>query len=311
VYRRAVPRRTNTFQDVVAIVQRHMAGTAAVEESAMVTPTAGGDAREVDVMVTSEIAGHRVAVAIEASKTARPSTVEWVERMIGKHLDLPSDKLVLYSGSGFTKAALKKATDKNIAAITEEELTSDELRTAVLGGLRSLWPKSYSLTPVRARVSVEKPDGSTVWFKAPEDIILFGSDGRELGPNLKEAVTAHLEQNLEQIGEQIGIRDIEESIETDFVAVLRPVRLRIGGQDTAVWLRFDDADPVEFHRLVQVTISGHASIQVAKVDFTHARLGSVTVAYGDFELGDRTGLAVATGTTDGGTISLRFTGDPP
>jgi len=48
-------------------------------------------------------------LGIECSKSRRPATIEWVERMIEKHRDLTDNKLVLVSGSGFTPTALHKA----------------------------------------------------------------------------------------------------------------------------------------------------------------------------------------------------------
>ena len=302
-----VPRRTNTFQDVVAIVQRHMAEGATVEESDMVTPTRGGERREVDVTIRSTVAGHGLCVAVEASKTRRPATVEWVERMIGKHVDLPTDKLVLYSGAGFTKGAAAKAAAHNVAIVAAEEMTDTDREAAVLGGLRSIWPKTYSLSPTRARVWVERPDGSTVWFKAPEDIALFGEDGVGLEPNLRKAVMDHLQrQNPMAIAEQIGLRDITEDVESDFVALWRPVVIEGDEQQKDVFVRYEEADPVELHRVVQVVISGRAVINVSRVDLTHARLGDTAVSYGDVTLAGNTGLLVATGTQTAGAITFRF-----
>lgn len=116
-----MPQRTNTFQEVVAIVQRHMAGDATVEERAMVTPIRGGSPREVDVLVTANAGAHTLKVGLEASKTKRAASVEWIERMIGKHQDLPTDKIVLYSGSGFTAGAKAKAAEHNIAIVAPEQ----------------------------------------------------------------------------------------------------------------------------------------------------------------------------------------------
>lgn len=302
-----MPKRTNTFQDVVAIVQRHMADGATVEESDMVTPTRSGKPREVDVTIRSTVAGHDLCVAVEASKTGRPATVEWVEQMIGKHMDLPTDKLVLYSGTRFTKGAVAKAAANNVAIVAAEEMTDEDREAAVLGGLRSIWPKTYSLAPTKARVWVERPDGSTVWFKAPEDLALFGEDGTALESNLRVAVMDHLQrQDPMAIAEQIGLRDITEYAESEFVAIWRPVEIEVDGQQADVFVRYEEADPVELHRVVQVAITGTAVINVSRVDLTHARLGETAVSYGDVTLAGNTGLLVATGTETAGAITFRF-----
>jgi hypothetical protein len=56
-----VPRRTNTFQKLVAILERHASSDADVQESAMLVPIRGGSPREVDVVVTQEVGRHKVA----------------------------------------------------------------------------------------------------------------------------------------------------------------------------------------------------------------------------------------------------------
>ncbi len=60
----------------------------------MLESRAGGE-REVDVAISSEVAGHKVTVSVEATASRRPATVEWVERMVKKHESLPTSKLVL------------------------------------------------------------------------------------------------------------------------------------------------------------------------------------------------------------------------
>jgi hypothetical protein len=153
-----VRKRTNTFRRVVTIVQRHMAGDAVeVVESAMVTPIGGGEPREVDALITTTVAGHTVHVGVEASKTKRRATVEWVERMIGKHQDLPTDRLVLYSGSGYTANARRKGEQHNLALIEAENLTDEEAAEQVLGGLKGIWPKFTTINILGAKVAVQSP----------------------------------------------------------------------------------------------------------------------------------------------------------
>ena len=41
-------------------------------------------------------------IGIECTAGGRPATVEWVNEMIGKHGELPVDKTILVSKSGFT-----------------------------------------------------------------------------------------------------------------------------------------------------------------------------------------------------------------
>jgi len=102
-----VPKRTNLFQDVVAVVYEHLAGDAVKEESAMMVNSRTGAEREVDVVLRSTIAGHETVIAIEAAGRTRKAAVDWVEQMIGKHKNLPTDKVVLVAEAGFTEQAAR------------------------------------------------------------------------------------------------------------------------------------------------------------------------------------------------------------
>jgi hypothetical protein len=97
--------------------------------------------------------------------------------------------------------------------------------------LRSIWPKVVSLTPQRSKVSVRLPDGEVVWFKAPADLTLYLEDGSELGPPLNQAVLAKIQSRWDQIIEQIGLREILESIERTFQIFWRPFSVIIDGVD--------------------------------------------------------------------------------
>jgi hypothetical protein len=104
-----VPKRTNLFQEVIEIIHTHMAGDATVEASAMLCNARTDYEREVDVVVRSSAAGYPIVVSIEAVGRGRKATVEWVEQMLCKHKDLPTNQLVLVSQQGFTEQARKLA----------------------------------------------------------------------------------------------------------------------------------------------------------------------------------------------------------
>lgn len=301
-----VPKRTNTFQDVVAIVTRHMAGDALVEESVLVTPIRGGTPREVDVVVTSTVGGHRVVVGIEASKRSRPAQVGWIEEMMGKHDALPTDKLVLYSGSSFTSGALEKAEEYGVLAISGEPISDESLEDRVLNGLRSIWPKLIHLTPQRAKVWVTRPDGSEVWFKAVPDLRLFLEDGTVLPVALFEAVKAKINAQWEDVIEQIGLRDMADSFDGSFVLGWRPFSAIVDGNEIRLYARNEDTNPPELHRIEAVQVNGKALIDVERVELAHLKFGDVRVAYG--EMSTRPAIVVASSSPEGDAISLRLKG---
>jgi hypothetical protein len=115
-----MPRRTNVFQEVVAIIHSHMAEGATVEQSAMLVNRLTKRKREVDVVIRTNAATHEVVVGVEATKGGRMATVEWVECNIGKHQNLPTDKLVLVSQSGFRPQARELVGDQKALVVLTE-----------------------------------------------------------------------------------------------------------------------------------------------------------------------------------------------
>jgi len=301
-----VPKRTNTFQDVVAIVTRHMAGDALIEESVLVTPMRGGTPREVDVVVTSTVGGHHVVVGIEASKRSRPAPVGWIEEMMGKHDTLPTDKLVLYSGSGFTSGAVQKAEEYGILAVSGEPISDESLEDRVFSGLRSVWPKLIHLTPQQAKVWVTLLDGSEVWFKAVPDLRLFLEDGTSLPVALLEAVKAKINAQWEDVIKQVGLGDMTDSFDGRFVLGWRPFSAIVDGNEVRLYARNEDTDPPELHRIEAVQVTGIAVIDVERVELTHLKFGDVRVAYG--EMSTRPAIVVASSSPEGDVISLRLKG---
>jgi hypothetical protein len=304
-----MPKRSNTFQRVVAIIHSHMADGATVEESAMVSPIRGGEPREVDVLITSTVGGHEVRVAVEACDRSRKAYTPWVENMLGKYLDLATDKLVLYSGSGFTKPALAKANEHGIAAVSAEPLSESELERVVVNGLKSIWPKVVSLTPQRGRVWVCRPDGKTVWFKAPGDLLLFFANGDPFDFNLHESIVKKLQAQMSEVAEQIGLGEIEESMDREFKVVWQPFSVIIDGVEQRLHARFDDVQPPQLHPIESVETTGQAHIEVQRVELTHARLGDLRVAYGEVDLMGKSGVIVASDAAGEELLTLQLKGE--
>lgn len=174
-----VPKRTNVFQEVVAIIHEHMAGEANVEESALLPHRVTGTAREVDVVIRSKVAGHEVIVSVEATFTGRKADVNWVERLVKKHSDLPTSKLVLVSEAGFTPDARKQAEHDGAVPLIPEDLAGEDPALAIVSKLPSLWPKTVVLKPTSATALVRKSDGTATLVRDLQpDHLLFFEDGQ-------------------------------------------------------------------------------------------------------------------------------------
>ena len=116
-----MPRRTNAFQRLVTLLTATLAGRAQVTESAMLTDRVNGEQREVDILVTALAGGYTVQLGIEVISWTRPADTPWIEKMRAKHDNLPTDKLVLVSESGFYEPARRKAEFYGIEVLTLEE----------------------------------------------------------------------------------------------------------------------------------------------------------------------------------------------
>lgn len=116
-----MPKRTNPFQRLIYTIQHSVTDDAVVTESKMLPNIRTGSPVEVDIVIEAETGTIPMIIGIECTATARAATVEWAREMIGKHQDLPTDKLVLVSQSGFSTEAEGLAQAHNIEVITLRE----------------------------------------------------------------------------------------------------------------------------------------------------------------------------------------------
>jgi hypothetical protein len=133
-----MPRRTNDFQELIALVHRQLAPAGAtVTESAIREDAITHQGREVDITIQHEIAGYPVTLVIECRDHDRPQDVVWIEALIGKYLHQVAH-VVAVSSSGFTEQALVKAKAVGIATMTVEAARDTEWSTWV-AKLDTIW----------------------------------------------------------------------------------------------------------------------------------------------------------------------------
>src|SRR5580692_12426960 len=137
-----MPKRPTEFQRVVTLVRQHASAGSVITASKFLLDSKG-EKREVDICIEKSIDGVPVTISIECVEGKRPANVEWVERMKGKHDDLPTNVLILYSRSGFTKGAKQKAQTyrKGIVALETLDANSAE---RLFGGTNALLFKALS-----------------------------------------------------------------------------------------------------------------------------------------------------------------------
>ena len=170
-----MPRRSNSFQRLVALINTSLAGVTKVEESAMLPDSVTGGQREVDVLITSQVAGYIVRIAIEVIATNRKADSPWIEKMRAKHDNLPTDKLILVSESGFAKRAEIKAKFYGIATLSIEAAT--ETDWSLLAALTSTGSvKIYSM-PFTCSMVCTFEDKTQDHFNAPNTATITTDEG--------------------------------------------------------------------------------------------------------------------------------------
>jgi hypothetical protein len=120
-----MPKRSNEFQQLSAMLTQLLGDGAVVEESKILTDRISGASREVDVVAEVTVAGHKIVVSIEVRDHRRPQGLEWIEQVHSKHSRLPTSVLILISKSGFTQSALDVAASYGIKTITPSQVNSD------------------------------------------------------------------------------------------------------------------------------------------------------------------------------------------
>ena len=299
-----MPKRSNLFQDVVAIIHEHMARGATVEESALLRDKVTGLEREVDVVIRSAVVGQELVVSVEATATARPADAPWVEKMLGKHRDLPTNKLVLVSENGFTKAARQKAESAEAAALAPMDLSEGDPVFVVVNKLTSIWPKLVALTPERATLTALRPDGRRVRCDATPDLQVFRDDGEPVG-GLAACLGALIEHNLEKVMDDINLANIAEDRDQHFSLIVgEPWTIQADDHTHVLALKHGSTD--ELHAIQRVEVMGRAVIEVGKIDLTHQRLGEVTYAYGESDIGAKHARLVLSETEEGGQATLQL-----
>src|SRR4051812_48972273 len=110
-----MPKRSTPFQRAVYYMKSHLSNEQYTgTESEILQERSSGEGREVDVVLQAEIGGHPVIISMECRERGRKADKTWIECMWGKHADLPTDRLVLVSLTGFSELAKRKAANLGI-----------------------------------------------------------------------------------------------------------------------------------------------------------------------------------------------------
>jgi len=174
-----MPKRSNTFQRLALLVHERLGEGWNVDESHMFTDLITGEQREVDIVAQTVVGTYPLFLSIECRDHSRPADVLWIEGVAKKHEHLPTSKLVLWSRSGFTKAAALKAGALKIEAISRAQAAHTDwarLARELIGGQVQHVTPSYT-----AFIDVDPPEGDPRRLEHVEDAAWYDGDGKQVG----------------------------------------------------------------------------------------------------------------------------------
>ncbi|GAA4522552.1 hypothetical protein GCM10023191_101950 [Actinoallomurus oryzae] len=295
-----MPARSNDFQAVVYFVERHLAAEATVSESASLTDRVTGQSREVDVLISTKVADHPVLIGVECRDRARRDDVGWVEAMRAKHDDLPTDRLVLVSASGFTAAAAAKARHYNIEAVTPGQPIPEDGPLAQLRAHRAEFrDMTYKdLTSLRGVTEVE---GQTHAVDLTADHVVFDAEGRQLGH-----VADLVRSTLDQADMRSGIATAEQGDQYVIVEVNQP-RYPTGQLEPAVpYLQRQGASP-QLLPLLALRLVCAVHVDIQPVELAAGTLRGTGYLYGSGRTAGLGALVVFTQIGDDSHLAVRLT----
>ncbi|MDQ3703938.1 MAG: restriction endonuclease [Chloroflexota bacterium] len=145
-----------------------------------------GTKREIDVLLTSTIAGYAVGVAVECKNERKPIGVQSIDAFIGKlqHVGIPVQHGVFVSASGYTKVAVERALACGLRLLTLTGLTSDRLTSAVLDAFGSVL---YLLCDI-LEMEVILHDGTSIVRTPAQGLFVFCDETRQVDGYLPDLV---------------------------------------------------------------------------------------------------------------------------
>ena len=269
--------------------------------SAMVTDKATGGLREVDILVETVAAGHKVVVGIECRAWKRPQTIEWMEAMWGKHNHLSTDALVLVSSSGFTPAALKLAEYYGIKAITPGQATP-EFVGEIVNNLNTLWAKVVDVKPERMQIWVQWPESDIEVVDASGEMGIYLPDGTLVcdANDIMRVMMSQFNMNNDAFRDATGAEKFFE------FGHEHPM---LGDQPLCL-LPYVEGNPTQPVPITKIVIIGPMNLQVAEVPLAHGNLDGTDYSAGRAMFGDRVVDMVVTETGGAGPRWAMVQGPP-
>ncbi len=120
-----MPKRTNPFQELVALIQRALAPRGAkLTESALVNEPWMPETREIDILIEAPVGPIQIKIAVEAKDEGRKMDSTKFETLLGKYLvdgGIRGYKVVVITHRGFFKPVIERAKRLGIDLFTLDQ----------------------------------------------------------------------------------------------------------------------------------------------------------------------------------------------
>jgi hypothetical protein len=131
-----------------------------------------GAEREVDVVAEYDVDGDTFTQGFEVTSTTRPADVTWVEQLLRKRENLPTDRLVLVSWGGFTSTA-RALADVNPRVL----LVTPRLVDGPDGpGIKTLYVNTIHVSVTKTAFTVSLPAATSVCLAVDPDHALYSPE---------------------------------------------------------------------------------------------------------------------------------------
>lgn len=155
-----MPARTNYFQKLVKIINRHLSGAnARITESAMIFDAEAETNREIDILIEGVGGGIPFRIGIECTALAKPLELRPIEGFREKHRKLGITQTVVVSERGFSAPAKRYAEKNGIKLLTLGDAVSENwLKNFKRLQNLSIYGRTYFIKGVSFEARVEDVD---------------------------------------------------------------------------------------------------------------------------------------------------------
>lgn len=170
------------------------------------------DAREIDVLLSSEVAGYPVHVAIECKNEEKPTGVGEIDKFIGelKDVGIPTKLGIFVSASHYTKGAIRRAKKAGIRTLLLRDVTQ-ELPNSAQEAFQSFLYLLLTITKIQVRNNIggQASSGEILFFR--------DKDGKVCGsvPDL-----VWLKWKEDKVPQELGHHELNIELPDDWIQVV-------------------------------------------------------------------------------------------